>query len=478
MADKKTPSEALGESAVRSATDRATDPLFVPHPDSLPERLSGAEALGGDTYSELLESICGTTDDSQPVEQYNGALGVTTAFVGAHQAHACQVQWNANLASIYTNPGTVNGVRWGSGTMIADDILLTCGHLFDQTGGGWERPRVNGTTNIISPQDIARNMHLNFNFQVDPAGNPRAEQSFPILELLEYRLGGLDMAICRIGGNPGAIFGRALVSTTDAASPDMICVIGHPAGQRKRIEAGPTTAIDGNLIRYNDIDTLGGNSGSGIWRASDGRIVGVHTNGGCNAASPAGGGSNFGQRIAAVIAVSPTLQRITRPIVKLKVLDDPIATLKVRDDLKLKVVDDPISTLKFRDDGIPKRKVLDDVKQPGLDKIPGGENKSAGFDDPGRFDPGRVVINPAVLNRALPEGAQARPFILSTPHHSEAWNGTASATPTGQDEAAQVEAALGQLAEHIAAAEAELQQLDNQYRQLLAHYQALVGQGG
>ena len=92
----------------------------------------------------------------------------------------------------------------------------------------------------------------------------RPEQSFPILELIEYRLGGLDMAVCRIGGNPGATFGRSAVSVTDAAVGDMICIIGHPAGMRKRIEAGPTTEISGNLIRYDDIDTLGGNSGSGI----------------------------------------------------------------------------------------------------------------------------------------------------------------------------------------------------------------------
>jgi len=54
-----------------------------------------------------------------------------------------------HLASIYTNPGDVSGVRWGSGTMISPDLFLTCGHLFDQTGGGWERPRQNGTTTII-----------------------------------------------------------------------------------------------------------------------------------------------------------------------------------------------------------------------------------------------------------------------------------------------------------------------------------------
>ena len=292
--------------ASESAQARANDPLFVPHPRVLAqERLE--RFTTGDPYAALLESICGATDDSQAVEQYDGTLGVTAGFVAAHQSAACQVQWNDNLASIYTNPGDVSGVRWGSGTMITNDLFLTCGHLFDQTGGGWERPRQNGSTNIISPQEIARNMRLNFNFQVDAAGNPRAEQSFPITELIEFRLGGLDMAVCRIGGNPGGAFGQTQLSATDAAAGNMLCIIGHPAGMRKRIEAGPTSAIQGNLITYNDIDTLGGNSGSGILRASDGRLVGIHTNGGCN---PQGTGSNFGQRIAAVIAASPTLQAV------------------------------------------------------------------------------------------------------------------------------------------------------------------------
>ena len=37
-------------------------------------------------FLALLESICGTADDSQPVEQYNGTLGVTAGFVAAHQS--------------------------------------------------------------------------------------------------------------------------------------------------------------------------------------------------------------------------------------------------------------------------------------------------------------------------------------------------------------------------------------------------------
>ncbi len=452
------------ENAVRSSQDRSNDPLFVPHIEALGISAESLEAAG-DEYAALLESICGVADDSQPVELYDGTLGVTTAFVAAHQPAACQVQWNANLASLYTNPGNVSGARWGSGTMISADLFLTCGHLFDQSGGGWERPRQNGTTNIISPQEIARNMRLNFNFQVDPAGNLRPEQSFAILELIEYRLGGLDMAICRIDANPGATFGRALLSTTDAVAPEMICIIGHPAGQPKRIEAGPTTSISGNLIHYGDIDTLGGNSGSGILRASDGRLVGIHTNGGCNAASPGGGGTNFGQRIAAVIAVSPTLQALLRPKRKVfddlskptldkPVLDTPV-TLKFRDDSSKPILDTPV-TLKFRDD----------VKSPGLDKPPGLDVKQPGFDNPGRL--GR-------FGRFWGSEAQSsRPFILTTPHHSNAWSGSnQQAEMLGE-----IEAALIQLEQMMAAGEAELVQLDTEYRQLLVEYTAAGGYAG
>lgn len=461
----------IRENVIRAADDRPGDPLFVPHI----EALEMPEAMGGaDEYAALLETICGATDDSQPVEQYNGSLGVTVAFVAAHQGPACQVQWNNNLASIYTNPGDVSGVRWGSGTMISDDLFLTCGHLFDQTGGGWQRPRQNGTSNIITPQEIARNMHLNFNFQVDAAGNLRPEQSFPILELIEYRLGGIDMAVCRIGGNPGATFGRTLVSTTDAVRPEMLCIIGHPAGQPKRIEAGPTTDISGNFIRYGDIDTLGGNSGSGILRASDGRLVGVHTNGGCTAASPGDGGTNFGQRIAAVIAVSPTLQDLLAP--KRKVMDDVRTTLKFNDDIRTpKFRDDIRATLKFSDD-IVKLKVLDDpitvkfrddIKSPALDKRPGLEGKSPAFDNP--FDPFSRPSQP------IPREGSDRPFILATPHHSTAWT-----EQVGQQSQAlsEIESVLAQMEQAMAAGQAELAQLDAEYRELLAEYKAAGGKAG
>jgi V8-like Glu-specific endopeptidase len=437
-----------------------------------------------DAYSSLLESICGATDDSQPVEQYNGVLGVTTTFVTAHQSAVGQLQWNNNLAALYTNPGNVSGVRWCTGTLISNDLFLSAGHCFDQTGGGWIRPADNTTGATISSAEIATNMHVNFNYQVDPTGVLRSEQSYPILSLVEYRLGGLDFSIVRLGGNPGASWGMTQVANIDAATGDMLCIIGHPAGWPKRIEAGPCLNVAGTTITYDDIDTLGGNSGSGVLRASDGRIVGVHTNGGCGASSP-GVGSNSGVRITSIIAQSPTLQSLTT-LVTLKFTDDP-TTLKFRDDnITLKFRDDNI-TLKFRDDNITLKftddggtnpyidaggtgtiKAIDDVKTPALDK---------GFSD--RKLPGNDGIPWSSSPVSFGRGG-ATPFILSTPHHSMAW-----ASPVARAESAgvatevvnQYEQTLMQMEATILQYLEVLNQLDAEYRQILNEYETLTQRG-
>jgi V8-like Glu-specific endopeptidase len=284
------------------------EPLFAPRFDAMPELESMmAEPDGRDVYSMILESQCGSTDDSQQVEQYNGSLGVTVEFVRKNQAPVGQLQWNNDLALKYTNPGDVSGVRWGSGTLISDDLFLTAGHNFDKTGGGWNRPRDDETGEIITNEEIAANMHVNFNYQVDQIGNLRTEESFPVTQLVEYRLGGLDFAIVQLGNNPGQSFGASKISATDPSIGDMVCIMGHPAGQPKRVEAGDIDRLEGDYMGYNDIDTLGGNSGSGILCALEDSIVGVHTNGGCN---PTGTGHNWGLRISKIIAQSPTIRSL------------------------------------------------------------------------------------------------------------------------------------------------------------------------
>jgi V8-like Glu-specific endopeptidase len=292
--------------------ERTGRPIFVPDLAAIGLRppAGGAESLDGATtidYSEALESICGVVDDSQGVETYDGTLGVTQQFVADHQRQVACVVWNDDLADHFANPGNVAGAEFGSGTMVSDDVFLTCGHLFDQTGGGWVRPVDDATGTTITPQQIATHMHLRFDYQDQPDGTPRPTTDVPILELLEYRLGGIDMAVCRVPAGTGATFGRTAVSSVDAAVGDMIAIIGHPLGVPKRIEAGPATELAGNAIRYDDIDTQGGNSGSGIVSAVSGAVVGVHTNGGC---TTSGTGANSGQRIGAILDVSPVVRDI------------------------------------------------------------------------------------------------------------------------------------------------------------------------
>ncbi|MGG3647142.1 trypsin-like serine peptidase [Bacillus wiedmannii] len=256
-----------------------------------------------------VESLCGA-DDFQQVERYDGTLGVTKEFVDAHQGPVGQLQWNDDLASKFTHPGNISGIRWGSGTLISEELFITAGHCFDQNPDGWTVPRINGTNNPISSQEIAKNMKVNFNYQVDPSNTPKPVQSFAVLELIEYRLAGLDFAIVRLDGKPGQIFGHTKIAKTDANLNDMLCIIQHPNGEMKQVEAGPVTFLqDGDeRIGYNSLDTLPGSSGSGILLSPGGTLVGVHTNGGCDSSAQ---GFNYGVRISSLLIASPTLQSIS-----------------------------------------------------------------------------------------------------------------------------------------------------------------------
>jgi hypothetical protein len=122
-------------------------------------------------------------------------------------------------------------------------LFLTAGHAFDQGAGGYDIPKVNGTNDKIPPEEIAKSMHVNFNYQYDPDGNLRQEKNYGILDLLEYRNKNLDYAIVKLDGEPGKTFGYTPISSIDPSVEDMLCIIGHPEGFPKRLATGSVTAV-------------------------------------------------------------------------------------------------------------------------------------------------------------------------------------------------------------------------------------------
>lgn len=215
-------------------------------------------------------SICGATNDAQFVNSYNGTLGPSIAFVQANKG---------SKGAMETSP---TGGKFCSGSLIATNLFLTAGHCVDAGSVGefvsFNFERAAGSTTLLTQTHVR------------------------ITAVVEDAPSGVDYAIVRLEGTPGATFGVAPVAAADPANGTAITIIGHPSGQPKQIEAGTVAGRSGNYLTYGNVDTLGGSSGSGIINSA-GQIVGVHTNGGCTAT----GGTNSGVRIARIRQVSATL---------------------------------------------------------------------------------------------------------------------------------------------------------------------------
>jgi Trypsin len=153
-----------------------------------------------------IESICGLKDDSQDVELYDGSAGPSRQFVMARQPATAQIQWNDDLRKRFSgsgdDPGDVQGARWCTGTLIQDNLLLTAGHCFDAVSADWSLPK--RAHKPLAPAELATLMHVNFNYQIDAGTRQiRVPTSYPILRLVEHRLGGLDYAIVELGASGG-----------------------------------------------------------------------------------------------------------------------------------------------------------------------------------------------------------------------------------------------------------------------------------
>ncbi|HKO50530.1 MAG TPA: trypsin-like peptidase domain-containing protein [Polyangiaceae bacterium] len=253
-----------------------------------------------------LQSLCERSSKLQDVAFYDGSMGVPTAFVNRHRLAVGLLRWKSDLrARYFDEEGNVSGKGWCTGTLIDEDLFLTAGHCLDNADSGtWKLPHEKGHVPLRS-SELAREFVVDFRSEISASPNaPSRKNSVEVVRLEEHRLGGLDYAILRLSGRPGLQNGVTRISPGDSWPGAPIAILQHPLSEPMKIGAGSVLTVQGSKIAYDTIDTSGGSSGSGILDARTGKLVGVHTNGGCTKS----GGENYGVTIGALIGVSSKLR--------------------------------------------------------------------------------------------------------------------------------------------------------------------------
>ncbi len=233
--------------------------------------------LDEDGYTQIEQpSICGSRDDSQWVNDYNGTFGMSRSVAQEHQRSkgAMSITGIAGLDDKYC-----------SGTLIGSNLFITAGHCID---------------------DHTTSEYVVMNFEREPSSSTlRTEKPYRILKVLERNRvgfkGTVDYAILQLEGSPGLAWGTARIAKADPPKGSGLVLISHPDGDPKKIVGGSVTGYGNYSIRYSNLDTLGGSSGGGLISTSSGELVGVHTNGGCGGVVD---DYNYGMRISVVRSVS------------------------------------------------------------------------------------------------------------------------------------------------------------------------------
>jgi V8-like Glu-specific endopeptidase len=261
--------------------------------------------------------VCGD-EEWQHVDMYDGTRGpdkTSLEFVRRHEKPVGIVRFNATFLDNYTTPPANPGTRQPgdsdcTGTLISQNLFLTAGHCFDDDP---RNPTDATGTQLTGLETAVSDMEVAFDFHANPDWTTRPGVPFDITAVHEYRLGDIDYAIIELAGNPGDTFGWTRVAAVTPQPGDELTLFQHPFGIPKVVDSGTVmqTSLNGR-IAYDDIDTDGGSSGSGIldWQ---GRLIGVHTH------APVGeecepGDGNRGWLVEAILPHSPILGSLVREV--------------------------------------------------------------------------------------------------------------------------------------------------------------------
>lgn len=254
------------------ATVTGNSVLAASHNPAFLRKMSNPKAYVVDRLLTT-ESICGTSN-LQHVAEYDGSRGQPVEFVATHEPKVA--------ALAYGTPDSSS--KYCTGTLISENLFLTAAHCIDST----------------SLNDFAV-----FNYQkVRGSTDLQSQDHVKIVEIVEQALGGLDFAILKLEGTPGATYGYTRISATEVELGHLLTIIQHPSGTPKKVDVGTRKGTRGvEYMTYGDLDTEPGSSGSGVLD-NVGQVVGVHTNGGCKPTT----GDNAGVMMTKIAEVSPTIK--------------------------------------------------------------------------------------------------------------------------------------------------------------------------
>mgnify|MGYP000697511013 CR=1 FL=1 len=150
-----------------------------------------------------------------------------------------------------------------SGTLVGPDLILTAGHC-------------------VRTQSACNTTRFVFDYAVTAPGVfPSVlakSQVYSCVSIVarEELSSGADYAIVRIDRVVTDREPIAVLRDADAKKGDEIFVVGHPAGLPTKIAGGAAVRDDSNVgYLVANLDTYGGNSGSGVFDARSGVLVGV-----------------------------------------------------------------------------------------------------------------------------------------------------------------------------------------------------------